>query len=233
MVEMVVSDTGSPVDELGVTQEAVALAIGTTQRHLSFLETGRSAPTREMLGRLVAGLGLSAAQRAALFEASGFRSPYPERELDAGEVQAVLDLMEGQVLRHWPFPAFVVDRDWNFLRTNAPGAAMIEAFGSVANMYSLFLSPEFGQVVTNWEDASGSFYTRIQQVAHRSSVVRAALDRAIAAGRFDHVPAVLAGDADVPAFIPIEVRLPGGAEPRCSDAGPRCTTLSPSSSRSS
>ena len=41
--------------ELGLTQEAVAHALRTTQRHLSFLETGRSAPTREMLGRIVAG----------------------------------------------------------------------------------------------------------------------------------------------------------------------------------
>lgn len=200
--------------ELGLTQEDVAHSIGTTQRHLSFLETGRSAPTRKMLGRLVSALNLTAAQRVSLFEASGFRSPYPTRTLDDAAVQATLDLMERQVLGHWPFPAFVVDRDWNFLRSNPSGERMIAAFGSVPNMHALFLSPEFRAVVTNWEQASGSFYTRIQDVAQRSPVVRAALDEAVAEGRFDHVARVLGGTNEVPVHIPIEVQLPDGAQMR-------------------
>ncbi|MFK7927046.1 MAG: helix-turn-helix domain-containing protein [Myxococcota bacterium] len=200
--------------DLGLSQEAVALAVGTTQRHLSFLETGRSAPTRAMLGRLVAGLELTAAHRATLFEASGFRSPYPRRQLEGEELQDVLDLMARQVLHHWPFPAFVVDRDWNFLRTNAPAHAMLAAFGGFRNMHEMFLSPGFAAVVTNWEQASGSFYTRIQEVARRSPAVREALDRARADGRFDHVGRVLAGTDDLPVFVPIEVRLPDGSRMR-------------------
>lgn len=197
--------------ELGLTQEAMAHAIGTTQRHLSFLETGRSSPTRSMLGRIVATVPLSAAQRASLFDASGFRNPYPARALEDAEVQATLDLMSQQVLRHWPFPGFVVDRDWNFLRTNQAGDRMIAGFGGVTNMYTLFLSEEFRAVVTNWKEASGSFYTRIQQVAQRSESVSAALEVAVAAGRFDHVAGVLGGHDDVPVYVPIEVQLPGGA----------------------
>ncbi|MEX1280114.1 MAG: helix-turn-helix domain-containing protein, partial [Acidimicrobiia bacterium] len=146
--------------ELGLTQEAVAHAVGTTQRHLSFLETGRSSPTRAMLGRLVSALELTAAQRATLFDASGFRNPYPTRTLADADLQATLDLMASQVLRHWPFPAFIVDRDWNFLRANDPASRMIATFGGVTNMHTLFLSPDFRAVVTNWEQASGSFYTR-------------------------------------------------------------------------
>ena len=195
----------------GLTQEAVADTVGTTQRHLSFLETGRSSPTRKMLGRIVSALQLSAAQRASLFEASGFSNPYPTRTLDDESVQHTLDLMENQVLRHWPFPAFVVDRDWNFLRTNQPAKRMIAAFGGMPNMHALFLSPGFHAVVTNWVQASGSFYTRIQEVAQRSPLVRAALDDATAHGRFDHVASVLGGPNEVPVHIPIEVRLPDGA----------------------
>ena len=198
----------------GLSQEAVAHAVGTTQRHVSFLETGRSQPTRAMLGRLVAGLGLTAAHRAALFAASGFRNPYPTRALEGGELQATLDLMSRQVLRHWPFPAFVVDRDWNFLRTNAAAARMIAAFGGVPNMHALFLSPAFSARVTNWESASGSFFTRIQEVARRSTAVRAALDAAVADGRFDHVARVLGGQEEVPVYVPIEVQLPDGARMR-------------------
>lgn len=200
--------------DLRLSQEAVAHAVGTTQRHVSFLETGRSEPTRTMIGRLVAGLGLKAVHRAALFAASEFRNPYPPRSLEGEELQATLDLMSRQVLRHWPFPAFVVDRDWNFLRTNEAGARMIASFGGISNMHALFLSPEFNALVTNWEHASGSFYTRIQEVARRSPAVRAALDAAIDDGRFDHVARVLGGTQEVPVYVPIEVQFPNGARMR-------------------
>jgi hypothetical protein len=69
-------------------------------------------------------------------------------------------------------------------------------------------------MVTNWEQASGSFYTRIQSVAKRSPLVRAALDAAVDEGRFDHVAQVLGGPEDVPVHIPIEVQLPDGAQMR-------------------
>lgn len=183
--------------------------MGTTQRHVSFLGTGRSAPTRSMLGRIVAALRLSAAQRAALFAASGFHNPYPRRQLGDAEVQQTLDLIAGQVLRHWPFPGFVVDRDWNFLRANGPGQTMVGLFGGVPNMHALFLSEDFEPLVTNWRAASASFYTRIQEVAARSAVVRDALAAAVARGRFDHVPDVLAGAQDVPIYVPIAVQMPG------------------------
>ena len=91
---------------------------------------------------------------------------------------------------------------------------MIAAFGGVDNMYALFLSPDFRAMVTNWEQASGSFYTRIQEVARRSPHVRAALNEAVAGGQFAHVSQVLAGADEVPAYIPIEVTLPGGARMR-------------------
>lgn len=211
--------------ELRLTQEAVAHAIGTTQRHVSFLETGRSAPTRAMVGRLIAGLELTAAQSAALFAASGFRNPYPLRALEGQELQATLDLMARQVLCHWPFPAFVVDRDWNFLRTNAPARRMIASFGGVTNMHTLFLSPAFGERVTNWEQASGSFYTRIREVARRSPAVRAALGDAVAAGRFDHVARVLGGPDEVPVYVPIEVELPDGARMRFTSLHGRWATV--------
>lgn len=196
--------------ELRLSQEALAEAVRSTQRHVSFLETGRSAPTRAMIGRIVAGLCLSAAQRAALFEASGFRSPYPRRQLDDAELQATLDLIAHQVLRHWPFPGFVVDRDWTFLRSNRPGKQMVAMFDGATNMHTLFLSPAFRGLVENWEQASGSFYTRIQQVALRSELVRDALDRAVRDGHFDHVPGVLAGTDDIPVYVPIVVKLPSG-----------------------
>jgi hypothetical protein len=87
---------------------------------------------------------------------------------------------------------------------------MIETFGGVPNMHALFLSPAFAELVENWVPASASFYGRIQEVARRSALVREALDHAVAAGRFDHVSAVLAGTQEVPVYVPIIVKLPDG-----------------------
>lgn len=194
--------------DLGLSQEALAGAVETTQRHMSFLETGRSAPTRSMIARIITAIRLSSAHRAALFDAAGFRSPYPRRDLDDADVQRTLDLITSQVLHHWPFPGFIVDNDWNFLRANGPGQRMIKIFDDVDNMHTLFLSEKFQPLVANWEEASASFYTRIQDVARRSMPVRDALAVAVAEGRFDHVPRFLAGTEDVPIYVPIIVQMP-------------------------
>lgn len=200
--------------ELHLSQEAMAGELGTTQRHLSFLERGRSAPTRTMLGRIVTGLGLSATQRAGLFEASGFRSPYPQRTLETDELRKTLDLLARQVLRHWPFPGFVVDRDWNFLRSNDPGARMLSMFGDPPNMHTMFLSDAFAQVVENWEEASSGFYYRIKEVARHSEQVARAFEHAEARGRFDHVAEATAGLDELPVYVPIVIALPGGPKLR-------------------
>lgn len=196
--------------ELRLSQEDLAATLSTTQRHISFLETGRSAPTRSMLARIVTGLSLSTGQRATLFEASGFRNPYPQRDLEEADVQHVLDLLAMRVLRHWPFPGFVLDRDWNFLRANGPGEAMLALFEAPANMHALFLSPAFRALVVNWEQASGALYYRLQEAARRSPLVAETLERAVAEGYFDHIPRLFAGPDEVPVYIPVIVQLPDG-----------------------
>jgi hypothetical protein len=82
----------------------------------------------------------------------------------------------------------VVNRDWNFLRLNGSGERMVASFDGVPNMHALFLSPDFEPMVTNGERASASFYTRIQEVARRSTVVHNAL-----AAESEHVAAVAFG----------------------------------------
>ena len=196
--------------DLRLSQEALAGTLGTTQRHISFLETGRSAPTRSMLSRIVTGLGLSAGQRGTLFEASGFRNPYPQRSRDAEALRETLDLLAQQVLRHWPFPGFIMDPDWNFLRCNEPAQKMLAAFGQHTNMHSMFLSPGFRALVENWEQASAGFYYRLQLAAQRSEQIQADLAEAVRQGLFDHVGRTLAGEDEVPIYVPIVLRMPDG-----------------------
>ena len=111
--------------ELKLAQSELAGAVGSTQRHISFLETGRSRPSPEMVRRLATELNLNAGQRAALFEASGMKNPFKKRSFSSEEVRAALDMIERHVLSNWPFPAFVLDEDWNLLRTNPAAEAML------------------------------------------------------------------------------------------------------------
>jgi transcriptional regulator with XRE-family HTH domain len=87
-------------------------------RHLSFIETGRSAPSREMILRLATHLDVPLRDRNDLLLAGGFAPTYRETALDAPEMSAVRSALR-QVLRgHEPFPALVVDRDWNVVDAN-------------------------------------------------------------------------------------------------------------------
>lgn len=202
--------------QLGLSQSALALELGTTQRHVSFLETGRSQPGRAMIARMVAELDLSAAQRAALFDASGYRNPYKRRSFDSAEVTEALDLIENRLLVHWPFPAFVMDPDWNVLRINAPGAAMFGAFAGgdnrAINLLELFLSPQFRNLIGNWEEASATLYFRMQAAAGHSAFIAEKLESARAGGLFDHISGAILSADEIPIFVPITMNRPDGVQ---------------------
>lgn len=200
--------------ELGLSQQEVALTIGSTQRHISFLESGRSQPTREMIGRLCADLGLGPGWRAALFEASGFHNPYPRRDFSSAEIRETLDLLETRVLAHWPFAAFVMDRSWNMLRMNRAAETMFAPlFGDMnaaPNLLAAFISDPFLAMIENWEDCRIALYFRMLHHAHEDAAVATGLKAALARGLFDGIADQIGAQNEVPVFIPIRLKLPGG-----------------------
>jgi len=201
--------------ELGLSQSGVAISLGSTQRHVSFLETGRSQPGRAMLGRLVTELGLNAAQRANLFAASGFHNPYKKRTLRSDEVAETLDMIENRVLAHWPFPAFVLDAEWNVLRSNPPAQAMFAPFinetSEKLNVLSVFLSDQFRGMVVNWKQASTALYFRLQAAAALSPRIKREFEAASARGVFENITATITSATDIPVFVPVILRQPDGS----------------------
>jgi len=87
-------------------------------RHLSFLETGRSQPSREMLLRLAERLEIPLRQRNALLMAGGFAPLFPERALDDPALQAARKAIDQILTGHEPFPALAIDRHWNLVSAN-------------------------------------------------------------------------------------------------------------------
>jgi transcriptional regulator with XRE-family HTH domain len=109
-----------------LSQLDLALEAGVSARHLSFVETGRSRPSREMVLHLAEQLDVPLRDRNQLLLAAGFAPAYGERGLDAPELEPVRDAI-GLVLEgHEPYPAVVVDRWWDLVAANR-GIALFTA----------------------------------------------------------------------------------------------------------
>src|SRR5918998_794923 len=102
-----------------VTQLELALAAGVSARHLSFVETGRSKPGREMLLRVLRRLEVPFREQNRLLLAAGHAPAFPERSLEHAELQPVRDALEVILHRHEPYPAIAVDRTWNLVAANS------------------------------------------------------------------------------------------------------------------
>lgn len=88
-------------------------------RHLSFVETGRSVPSREMVLRLAERLEIPLRERNALLVAAGYAPMYRERPLDDPALAAAREAVQLILRSHEPYPALAVDRHWNLLAANA------------------------------------------------------------------------------------------------------------------
>ena len=95
-------------------------------RHLSFVETGRAMPSREMVLRLADRLSVPLRERNRLLTAAGFAPMYAERPLDDPALSAARAAVEQILSAHEPFPALAVDRHWNLLFHNAAAGALLQ-----------------------------------------------------------------------------------------------------------
>jgi transcriptional regulator with XRE-family HTH domain len=100
-----------------MTQMDLALVADSSTRHLSFLETGRAQPSREMVMRLTEFLELPLRDRNALLLAAGFAPAFQERSL--AELTSAHQAIEQILQAHKPYPAFAVDRHWNVVLSNS------------------------------------------------------------------------------------------------------------------
>lgn len=101
-----------------LSQLALALEAGVSQRHLSFVESGRAQPSREMVLMLAEQLGVPLRERNRLLVAAGYAPVFPERPLDDPALEAARRAVERVLRAHEPYPALAVDRHWSLLAAN-------------------------------------------------------------------------------------------------------------------
>jgi transcriptional regulator with XRE-family HTH domain len=99
-----------------MTQEGLALTANSSTRHLSYLETGRAQPSRDMVLRLAEHLQVPLREQNALLLAAGFAPAFVERPV--GELEAAKQAIDKILQAHKPYPAFALDRHWKVVLSN-------------------------------------------------------------------------------------------------------------------
>ena len=154
----------------GQSQLALAGAAEISQRHLSFLESGRTAPSRDMVLRLGAALDVPLRQQNALLLAAGFAPLWRESALAAPELAQVMRALDHMLEQQEPYPAFVVDRRWNLLRANRGAVRMTEFLlgppadpAAPVNLADALMSPAaLRPLIVNWEEVALYFLRGVQ-----------------------------------------------------------------------
>lgn len=130
-----------------LSQMALALDAEVSTRHLSFLETGRARPSREMLLRLAEHLAVPLRDRNALLLAAGYAPAYPERPLGDPALGAARAAVERVLAGHEPYPALAIDREWTLIAANRAVALLLAGVAPAllqqpVNVLRLGLHPE-------------------------------------------------------------------------------------------
>jgi transcriptional regulator with XRE-family HTH domain len=170
----------SPVGELlrhwrrarGLSQLGLALEAGTTPRHLSFVESGRSQPSRAMVLRLARVLDVPLRERNRLLLAAGYAPLYRETGLAGDESAQVRAALARMLRRHEPYPAVVMDRHWNVLDANGAASGFFGWLlgdrppGTPANVIRLMFDPAgLRPFVSNWDAAADALIQRVHREA--------------------------------------------------------------------
>src|SRR4051794_10931093 len=109
-----------------MSQLDLASTAGISARHLSFVETGRSRPSREMVLHLAENLDVPLRERNPLLLAAGYAPTYQATDFAAPEMASVRDAIERLLAAHDPYPAILVDRRWQLVSANAAAAVLVE-----------------------------------------------------------------------------------------------------------
>lgn len=153
-----------------LSQLDLSLEAAVSARHLSFVETGRSKPSRELLLHLADQLEMPLRDRNALLLAGGYAPVYRERPLDADEMAPVRAAIDQVLAGHAPFPAVVVDRHWNLVAINTPASALLttgvapELLAPPANALRVSLHPDgLAPRIANLAEYGAHLLTRLRR----------------------------------------------------------------------
>jgi len=160
----------------GLSQLDLALAADVSPRHVSFLETGRAQPSREMVLRLGAALGVRLRDQNDMLRAAGFPDQFSEPRLEDGLPPGVAQAIERMLAQHEPFPMVLFDRHYQIQRTNQGAARTFTrlvadptAMPARPNVFAMLFDPRLVRpFVVDWERVARILTARL----HREALTR-------------------------------------------------------------
>jgi transcriptional regulator with XRE-family HTH domain len=159
-------------DVRGKTQLDLSFDAGVSQKHISFVESGRSIPSRQMLLDLAQALDIPLRERNALLVAAGYAPLYSDQALDAPAMSSITRALQRMLHQHEPFPAIVMDRHWNVLMTNDAAPQLFNCFIDMAarpsprNLLHLMFDPAgMRPFVANWSETARGLFARVYREA--------------------------------------------------------------------
>jgi len=187
----------------GMSQLDLAIAAGTTARHVSFLETGRSRPGQELVLRLAAALDVPIRERNVLLGAAGLPPAYPDHPLSDQAMRSIQSVLDRALQVHEPYPAWVVGRGLQFVRANRAAEALFPGLCVMQPeaIVDLWYGPgPFRDLVENWQDVVHVGVAQLQREATRTADAKLHdLARRAAA----HLRDVPRGDASIVPDLPV------------------------------
>jgi len=164
-----------------LSQLDLAIAADVSQRHVSWLETGKSQPSRDMVVKLSDAMDVPLRDRNHLLNAAGFSNLYSEKALDEPTMEPVMSVLQTMLDHHEPYPAYVLDRYWNIKMKNKAASALFEVLGdpcaiweavgdgTQSNIALLTVHPKgLRQFISNWDEVAGPFMKRLEKEAIES-----------------------------------------------------------------
>ena len=153
-----------------LSQLDLALDANVSARHISFLETGKARPSREMVLQLAETMSLPLRARNELLEQAGFVRAFAETGLDAETLGPVRAALSHMLASHMPFPAIIFDRHWTIIDANpATRALLAPLLGTETNMVRLVATnPLARQMIVNWSELVRDFAHRLRLEVSRS-----------------------------------------------------------------
>jgi len=164
-----------------LTQLDLALDADVSARHLSYLETGKNLPSREMLLILSEVLNIPLRERNTLFLAAGYAPPYAETPLDDARMTEVRLALELILRQHGPYSAFACDRYWNLVMANAANVQFLQftlgARAATLTPYAVLPSPRLNVLhlifdpgalrpfLGNWAEVAKTMLDQVQRAA--------------------------------------------------------------------
>lgn len=156
----------------GKSQLDLSLDAGVSQRHISFVESGRSVPSRELLLGLAKTLDVPLREQNMLLLASGYAPVYQESAWDAPEMAVVARVIDLMLKQHEPHPAIVMDRYWNVLKTNDASPRLFGSFVDLSkrpnprNLLDLMFDPDgMRPFVEDWASVASGLLQRVYREA--------------------------------------------------------------------